>query len=130
MSEDVEGMRELRKALRQFPRNIQKNVVNGAVRAGGKPIILRAKELAPVDTAGLKKSIKIKKMRTSRDSTLTHYAVYAKSYYAHFIEFGTSKAPAYPFMRPAVEQEAEKSIVFFKEYMQKRIPKEVLKAKK
>ena len=130
MSTDLKGMKELRKSLKQFPQNIQRNVVNGAVRAGGKPLILRARELVPVDTFALEKSIKIKKMRSKKGSTVTHYAVYTKLYYAHIIEFGSSKAPAYPFMRPALEQEADKSIVFFKDYMQKRIQKEIAKAKK
>jgi len=147
---EAKGLKELRKALKQFPKNIQKNVMVGAVRAGTKPIVKRAKELVPIDEGDVKKSIRAKKHRVSKSTPhIIKFSVHAggnikkngetlRPFYAAFIEFGYMKPKgdgfthvmARPFMRPALEQEANNSIVFVRDYMQKRIAKEIQKAAK
>ncbi|HIP50457.1 MAG TPA: hypothetical protein EYG94_00085 [Campylobacterales bacterium] len=147
---EAKGLKELTKALKQFPKNIQKNVMLGAVRAGTKPIIKRAKELVPVEEGDLKKSIRAKKRRVPKSTPyVIKFSVHAggnmkkagqklRPFYGSFIEFGYMKPTkegfkhmtARPFMRPAMEQEASNSIVFVRDYIQKRIPKEIEKAKK
>jgi len=138
-SSEPKGLKELTKALKKFPDNIQKNVMVGAIRAGAKPIIKRAKELVPVESGLLKKSIRVRKRRVPKGSTEIKFSVHAggevksfgtRAYHAHLIEFGTSKMSPKPFMRPAFEQEGENSISYVKEYMKKRIPKEIDKAKR
>lgn len=154
----INGTNDLLKALKQFPQNIQKNVMTGAVRAGCKPLVEAARRNVPVDTGNLKKSIGINK-RKVRDKTKLRFSVSprrldsldfkglkedkgyrakvrmlqeqkkAGGFYAHMIEFGTSKMPAQPFMRPAFENQDNQSIEAAKEYMAKRIDKEVEKAK-
>jgi len=135
------GVKELQKSLKQFPKNIQKNVMTGAVRAGAKPIVKRARELVPVEHGDLKKSIRIKKRRIPKGSTMLKFSIHAggnirvngeslRPYYAHMIEFGTSQMSAQPFMRPALEQEAGNAIKYVREYIEKRIPKEIAKARR
>ena len=122
----------------------------GAVRAGTRPIIKRAKELVSVDEGDLKKSIRAKKRRVPKNTPhVIKFSVHAggnmkkageklRPFYGAFIEFGYMKPKgegfthvmARPFMRPALEQEAVNSIVFVRDYIQKRIPKEIKKAKK
>ncbi|TLP41040.1 HK97-gp10 family putative phage morphogenesis protein [Arcobacter arenosus] len=125
---------DLLEALKQFPQNIQKNVLNGALRAGCKPILDAAKENVPKDTGNLKKSLGIIKRR-SRDKSKVRFSVTPRrggkydGFYAHMIEFGTSKMSAQPFMRPAFENQDNQSIEAAKKYMAKRIDKEVEKAK-
>lgn len=122
------------KALRNLPQNIQNNVMTGAVRAGAKTIADEAKELVPIDTGDLKKSIKPKKRRAKRYQTkFTISPVRGKGmagWRAHFVEFGTSKQSAQPFMRPAYENNDDKAIKAIGEYIHKRIPEEVAKAKR
>lgn len=60
-----------------------------------------AKRLAPVDTGRLRSSIK----REIEDESAR---VYSDVEYAVHQEFGTSKAPAQPFMQPAVELERKR----------------------
>ena len=143
MSEN--SLKNLQKALRQFPKNIQKNIANGAIRAGCKPILNKAKSLAPYEYGDLEKSIQIKK-QMSKNKNITHYSVSAGNYvqtvkgkqkifYAAYVEWGhTSKngkaTMAYPFMRPAYEMEAHKCIDATKAYYLKRIDKEIAKLKK
>ncbi len=135
------GVKELQKSLKQFPKNIQKNVMTGAVRAGAKPIVKLSRELVPVEHGDLKKSIRIKKRRIPKGSTMLKFSIHAggnirvngeslRPYYAHMIEFGTSQMSAQPFMRPALEQEAGNAIKYVREYIEKRIPKEIAKARR
>ena len=44
-------------------------------------------------------------------------------------EFGTTSSSAKPFMRPAMEQTQNESLNAAKEYIAKRIPEEIIKAK-
>lgn len=139
------SLANLKKALKQFPKNVQKNIATGAIRAGCKPILVRAKQLAPYGQGDLEKSIQIRK-RKSKDKNIVHYSVTAGNFvdtlegkrkiiYASSIEWGYTKpngtaVMAYPFMRPAMESEAHKSIDFVKVYYAKRIKKEIAKARK
>jgi len=139
------GVKEIKKALRQFPKNVQKNIAVGAIRAGCKPILTKARQLAPRDQGDLKKSIKIRKRRT-KDMHIVKFSVSAgnsvntkdgkqRIFYAAFIEWGyTAKnghaVMAQPFMRPAFEMEADKCIEATKAYYAKRIPKEIEKLKR
>lgn len=137
-----ESLKNLKKKLKQFVPNVQKNISVGAIRAGCKPIQQKAKSLAPYEFGNLEKSIKIKKSR-SKDKHIVHFTVSAgnsvvtsegkkRIFYAAFIEWGYT-APngkavmAYPFMRPAYEMEASTCIDYAKAYYAKRIPKEVQK---
>ena len=125
----------LLKALNQFPKNIQNNVLVGAVRAGAKPLVDAARANVPVDTGNLKKSIGINRKRTKDKSTVWFTVSPRKGepndgFYGHMIEFGTSKIAAQPFMRPAFEAQDNQSIEATKKYIAERIDKEVEKAKR
>jgi len=147
----VLGMDEILKKLKKLPERVQKNVLTGAIRASAKPIFEEAKRLAPVHSGSLKNSIDVVK-RKSKDKNIIIYSVVPRSskrktkrftlkdgtkwkisgevgsgWYAHFLEFGTSKMSAHPFMRPAFEKEGENTIKAAKEYMNKRIDKEIAK---
>lgn len=152
ISGGVEG-KNLLKALNKFPVNFQKRVFNGAVRAGAVPIRNEADRLVPFETGNLEKSIKITKRRPLKvDPNLVTFSVSPvkkrfkaqnkKDYlagktlgevggwYAHFLEFGTEKMIAQPFLRPAFNLKYKDSIGASKAYIQKRIKKEVARAKR
>jgi len=143
MSVTVTGMKDLQKALKQFPKNVQKNICVGATRAVASEIAKDAKQHAPVRSGDLKRSIKVVKRKT-RDESKIRFSIGAGGkikwkvkgeqnsaipYYAHMVEFGTSKMAAQPFMRPAFEGQGPKGIKFYKDYAGKRIDKEIAKAK-
>ena len=140
---EITGMRDLQKALRQFPKNVQKNICVGANRAAAAAIAKSAKQKAPVRSGVLKRSIKVKKQRTKNKNIVRH-AVQAggkvkwrakgekhegDAYYAVFVEFGTSKMAPEPFMRPAFEEQGPEAIKHYKDYAASRIDKEIKKAK-
>lgn len=61
----------------------------------------RARELAPVDTGRLRSSINHK---PGRDGSGYYVDVGSNVEYAPHIEFGTSRAPAQPYLRPALAE--------------------------
>ena len=155
--EGVTGLDEVLRKLKKLPERIQKNVVVGAVRAGTKPIVKEAKALVPTNTGTLKKSIGATKRRSKNKNIIHFSItprVKKGGWYAHFVEFGTyakldhpmkkqrtgklgkrrEKIVAkglgikpHPFMRPAFEKKGEESIKFVREYMKKRVDKEIAK---
>jgi len=75
-------------AMNTFMDNIQKKMVNTVEK--------RAKELAPQKTGRLKRSIKASKVSNN------HWKVEANTDYATYVELGTSRMRAQPFLRPAL----------------------------
>ena len=49
------------------------------------------------------------------------------AFYARFVEFGTVKMAARPFMRPAFEAKKGEAVDAIKAYLERRIPEEVAK---
>ena len=139
-------MKDVMKKLSKLPEKVQKRVVTGAVRASAKPIVQEAKRLVPVKTGNLKKSIGITKIR-SKSKTEVVFAVSPRKtakydgFYGRFVEFGhvlkekgkgkkgkvIGHAPPKPFLRPAYEKMSDECLRAFKEYMIKRIDKELAK---
>ncbi len=124
----------LLKTLNTLPQNIQKNVMVGAVRAGANVVRDEARRLAPIDTGNLKKSLV--SIRRKGDKNTIQFSVTPSKgkpndgWYAHFLEFGTSKMAAQPFLRPAIESRQDEVLQTTKEYIANRLPNEVEKAKR
>ena len=133
ISANIDG-KSLLKALSAFPKNIQNNVMTGAIRAGANVIRDEARVRVPKKTKALAKSIVSIKRRTETRNQVKFSVTPSKGknkagWRAHFVEFGTSKMSAKPFLRPAFEVSENKSLDAAKNYIAKRIPEEVAKAK-
>lgn len=150
--ENITGLKELRAALLELPKGIAKNVLRGAVGAGAAVVRVEAKNRAPQHTGSvsqghpppgtLKKAIYQKQIKEKSNSQQQTFFVGVRqgkhsrnskkglldAFYARFIEFGTSKMSAKPFMRPAFEAKKEAAVQAIKKYMETRIPDEVEKA--
>jgi len=147
----TDSFARLKQKLEQLPNDIQQKVIVGATRAGATVIAKKAKELAPKKTGRLQMSIGVAKAK-KKDTDINHVKFYvvpktkmkksmrvqiggdsAKittidyAYYGHFLEFGTSKMPSHPFLRPAIMATERESVDAFKEYAEKRIEKELEK---
>ena len=126
--------KSLLKTLSALPKNIQNNVMTGAIRASANVIRDEARIRAPKKTKALAKSIvSIKRRAETRNqvkfSVTPSRGKNKAGWRAHFIEFGTSKMSAKPFLRPAFEVSENKSLDAAKNYIVKRIPEEVIKAR-
>lgn len=125
--------KKLIETLQKFPKNIQKNVMVGAVRAGANVIRDEARRKVPIKTGTLKKSI-VSIQRKAQNGLITFSVTPSKGkpndgWYAHFVEFGTSHSSAKPFLRPAFDQSNNESLEASKRYIANRIPEELAKAK-
>jgi len=126
--------KKLLKALKTLPLNIQRNVMVGSTRAGAKVVSDEAKRLVPVKQGRLKKTIGIIKRKSKKGEVIFSISPRKggknNGFYGRFIELGTSKMIARPFLRPALEKSVDEVLVASKEYIAKRLPKEVAKAKR
>lgn len=116
---NVEGAKELEKKLLSLEPKLGRKIIRQALRKGAKLILNQAKANVPVDTGDLKKSLKVRAMRKRRHRYGVMVATSegwfeGEQFYGGFIEFGTHKMAAQPFVRPAFDSEkdaAEKTIV-------------------
>ena len=127
----VEGLSQIHKALSELGRKTANKIGVKAMRLGGKVMREQARQNAPSLSRSLphrragtlKKAIKssTKVLRNGNIGTVIRVkGLTAKNassgaynpkdpFYWRFVEFGTSKMPAKPFMRPAFEQAKEKT---------------------
>jgi HK97 gp10 family phage protein len=83
------------------------NIFTKAINEGIKPIIDALFRRVPVLTGKLRDSINIGKVRRSRSGTYSQIAGPRGEWYGNFSEFGTSKEPARPWLRPAFDESKE-----------------------
>ena len=155
MSEQsVTGLAELQKFLDALPAKMEKNILRGAMRAGSKVQLARAKELVPVETAGkhpgaLRDSLRITTSARGGVVKATVKAGNKKAYYAHMVEFGTAAhfikpknkkslffagiarevidhpgAKPKPFMRPALDATVTAAVAAVGAYIRSRLTKQ------
>jgi HK97 gp10 family phage protein len=90
---EVHGLAELQKVLDGLPAKIEGKLMRGALRAGQKVMLDKARQEAPVDDSDLKKSLRISFRRRSQKFGWVRMHLVAgdkKAWYAHLIEFGTA----------------------------------------
>lgn len=122
VSTRIEGLDELENQFDRLIDTSKRKVMMKALNAGIAPIKKEAKNRAPVDTGVLKKNIRSKQMRLTQKPAVGLY-VSAKGYYWYFIENGTSKMAAAPFLRPAADSKHEEGVNKFKERWKVEIDK-------
>lgn len=143
----VAGLRELQQALAQLPIRVARNALRGAVNAGATVIRREAVQRAPVRTGKMRRAIYQKHAPEKSGLMQATYLVGVRSgkaeravtkrvrrggkvltvtldrdaYYWRFLEFGTSKMAARPFLRPAFEVKKYDAVARIKEYLATRI---------
>ena len=96
----LDALRRLRTAVPDAIRT----ALAPALRAGAQAVAADARSFVPVVTGTLRRGI------SSSGSGLTYVAGVGgpAADYAHFVEYGTSRQGARPFMRPAARREADR----------------------
>lgn len=81
------------------------SIVRAALREAAGEVVLIAKALAPVDTGTLRDSIHVEEGEDGGVAIVADPVQdRAPDGYAAFVEFGTGRNPAQPFMTPAAEE--------------------------
>ena len=105
----------------------------GAVRAGANVVKDEAQARVRVKTGNLKASIGLTKRKAPKGvyvfSVSPRKGTRNDGFYGRFIELGTSKMSAKPFLRPAAEAKTQETLEAAKAYIAERLPLEVAKAR-
>lgn len=92
-----------------------------ALNAIGEAAVVHAQDACPVDTGNLRASImhQVISEDTVEIGTASGYAPYKPVDYAPFVETGTSRMAAQPFLRPAAENYADEYKEIFQMIMER-----------
>lgn len=147
----ITGLNETVAALKRLPTELSgKNggPVRSALFQSAKLMRDSAVQHAPADTGNLKQNIIAVRDRNPRASGVSErYIVTVRrgkrqgrsvfssqrrqsrgAYYAHFVEFGTEKQEAQPFLRPAFEENKNPAVTVFADTFRKRVAAATRKA--
>ncbi len=114
----------LGRQLDQFAKNIREEVAFSGVAAMARVLQDEARAQVPVMTGQLRAAIYRVYSPEQSDENLKTYRISwnrRKAPHGHLIEFGTSRAPAQPFMRPAYENKIDEAIAEGKARMAERL---------
>lgn len=142
----VKGLSDLQKLLDTLPAKIEANIMRGALRAGMKPIQAAAKLNVSVVSGELRDGLKISTAKKDGKVIARLRATGKHGYVANWVEFGTSPhtitaknrkglsfgglffqsvdhpgARPKPFMRPALDSQAQTALVASGEYVKSRL---------
>lgn len=131
----LRGFDQARAALRAMPDRIQKNVLRGAVVHVATMTATHARSLAPVETGNLLDNVVHARGRGRRGQVKAGVIVREQgkadsgknAFYWRFLEFGTVKMAAKPFLRPAFDALAARLSSIIASYLPRRVEKELRK---
>ena len=145
---EVKGLKEVEQFLKTLPDEVSRKMLYGALMGGATPIMQQAKlnvlsnfgrsarytyTLEEALVRGRRKNtglaarvdVKIRKGKV-RDRMVKAGVIKPHgddAFYGRFLEFGTSKMPAYPFLKPAADAKAGEAIKRFNGTLMKRMAK-------
>jgi len=140
----VEGLKELEDELLGLPGKIADQTLQAALTMAALPIVNEARVKVPVahaayklygggtaDPGWLRQHIVRKKVKKTSNSAEVIVTITDKrqAYFWKFIEFGTSKMPPRPFMRPAFESKSSEALDRFVDRLKTGIEKAVTRIK-
>jgi len=123
-----DGDKKLIENLKKISRTASGRALRQAAKQGAEIIVQEAKRRAPVDTGTLRKSIRSKFGKRSSDSVTVEIGPSSKAYYGYFVEFGTSRMAAQPFLRPAIDEHKQRAAEETKQAMVEAVLGEVRRA--
>lgn len=139
----ISGLSELGAAMRNLSADMTGKVARQATAAGAGVVRKAARAGAPVDTGNLQAAVVMKRVPKGQTQLTEEYLVTPRvgkkrdavagkagtgkrgkdAFYARFVEFGTVKMPARPFMRPALENNTQAATDAIAKRLRERIEK-------
>lgn len=126
----LNGDKELIKNLRKINTTAQKRALKKSAKAGAAPVVQEAKRRVPVDTGRTKRYLRSWTARQRPGEVIESIGVTAKTraHVARFLETGTSKMAARPFLRPAMDEMQKKAAQETNDAMVEAVLEEVRKS--
>lgn len=130
LSVEITGLKELDRALQELAWPAARRALRKGMRRGANVIRNEARANVGVDTGFLKRQIRTRE-RSEQDGQM-RFAVEVPrgAFYGRFLEFGTSKMAARPFMRPAAESKAEDAVMATRDALREAIEVELRRARR
>ena len=121
LNTSIEGADEVIKMLKELG-EAASGILERAAEAGGRVALDAAKAKCPVDTGALKRSLHIEKSKTKKPEIKQEVKISPgkNQYYGTFVELGTKRQAAKPYLRPAIDENQEQ--------ISKAVNQEVLRA--
>lgn len=100
------------------------------MRQGANVVRDEIRATARVRTGNLKRNIRTRE-RSEQDGDMRFAVeVTRRAFYGRFLEYGTSKMSAKPFMRPAAENKTEEAVTLMRDALSQAILVEILRARR
>lgn len=108
----VQNLPALQRDFSNLTDKMKRGVLRDALRSAARPVVASAKSKVPVKSGALKRGIAQRvSVRTNAAEALIGFD--RKTFYGRFIELGTSKMSAKPFLRPALDESQQKILEAF-----------------
>lgn len=107
---EILGLKELDQALQQMAWPAARRALRKGMRQGANVVRDEVRAKAPVKTGNLRRKIRTRERREDADGLRFAIEIPRSAFYGRFIEFGTSRVAAKPFMRPAAEAKTEAAV--------------------
>ena len=105
----LDGAEELNAALRKVGDRATGLILAKAAEQGADVIAEEAKRIAPRDSGDLAEGIHAEPGRLKQGRAVMNVGIGKKEWYGAFVEFGTEKMAAKPFLRPAFDTKKEEA---------------------
>lgn len=115
---ELEGMEDLLAEVERLGQ-AGSRIENRALKEAGEVVRETIKQEAPVRTGTLKKSIEVSGVKTKDGSKHVEVGPDKDGWYGRFVEFGTVKMKANPFMSRGYETSKEKAMAVIKQELKK-----------
>lgn len=114
----IEGLQELNQEFNDLENALTQEIITALMR-GGMIIEADAKRRCPVDTGRLRASLTTDVEREGKTTFVLKVGTNVE--YASFVEYGTSRMAAQPFLRPAVDAKAKDVVDEIRESIREQI---------
>lgn len=101
---EITGLRELARNKSKLQKSFARTTLRSALTAAAKPVVKEAQARVPVASGDLRRGIGSQTRLTRRGFGYTLIGFDRDVFYGGVIELGSSRQPARPFLRPAIDE--------------------------
>lgn len=130
LSVEIVGLKELDRALQELAWPAARRALRKGMRQGANVVRDEARAKAPVRTGNLKRKIRTRERSEEAGNMRFAVEVPRGAFYGLFLEYGTSKMAAKPFMRPAAENKTEAAVTKMRDALAEAIQIEMRRTRR